>query len=183
MSKKPIEKAAPAINPLELYIGNIPSAAALDDLKKFYPDAVDFTMPKKHVGDKKYAFVSFPTAQDARAAFDKSKSFKIAGALVTVGFSKVKPESAKSPKKTEAKTPSKEAPQTNGTKKQTPAKAAVSQPSKKNEESSDDEEEDDDDDEEDMEGEEGVVVGADDDDDDEELEDEEDDDDEDDSED
>jgi RNA recognition motif-containing protein len=84
---KPFLRKKHPIHPMKLYIQNMPSVEGLEDLIRFYPDAISWTVPTNFV-NKKYALVTFASTQSARAAFDKSKSLVVGGVPVTVVFSK-----------------------------------------------------------------------------------------------
>jgi len=93
------------INPLELYVHGCPPDVTKEQLKLVFRTATDIKFPAVKNRLKSFCFVSFATEADAKAAFEKGKSLKIAGHPVDVLYArmrKVEPSKAETTTKRDA---------------------------------------------------------------------------------
>jgi RNA recognition motif-containing protein len=119
------------VNPLVLYIGNLPVHTSTENLQKMFPQSATSRIASNR--SKKtgcYAFVTFATQQEARAAFNAAGSLKMKGSIVDVVYAKVnkKDDKADAGKtKAAAKVKSPVADKKQKGKKQTPAQVAAAE--------------------------------------------------------
>jgi len=79
------------VNPMELYIGNLPSGTTGSDLKQLFQKASIFIPPSQRKAIKSsFAFAKFESAEDARDAFDHARDLHVHGAPVLVNFARMK---------------------------------------------------------------------------------------------
>jgi len=130
------DKETRPVNPLCLYVGNLPEQTTTKNVSAMFPSSTSCRIASnKSRKTGIYAFVTFETEQDARAAFNQAGTLKMKGRLVDVVYARVtedKPTKASPAKPTKTGEPKQKL-----SKKQLAAQAAAAE---SNSEDDDDEE-------------------------------------------
>jgi RNA recognition motif-containing protein len=94
-AKLPLSKMP--INPTELYVGDVPHNVSKARIMSLFANATEVRLAKTPIAQRRgmHAFVLFPTAQDARAAFEQSSNLHIDGSRLEVAYARMMQKSKK----------------------------------------------------------------------------------------
>ncbi|XP_071527078.1 nucleolin [Panulirus ornatus] len=91
-SKSFTERDSEPVNPYKLYVGSVPRDTTRNDLKNVFHTSIRIDFPRDHRNNaqKRIAFITYKTAEEALRVFKTSENLKINGKEVTVMYARAK---------------------------------------------------------------------------------------------